>query len=93
MASWIKRVEQMALRDYDLAGELIECQRLIKGYSDTHERGVANFDRIMRTVDQRGAAITAADVKLLRNAALADERGDKLALELDRLGNFAARNG
>ena len=32
--------------DYDLAVEVIRCRRLIKGYSDTHARGLSKFDRV-----------------------------------------------
>jgi indolepyruvate ferredoxin oxidoreductase, beta subunit len=34
-------------RNYDLAVELIRCRRLIKGYSDTHARGLSKFDRVI----------------------------------------------
>lgn len=84
IASWTKRVVQAATRDYDLAVELVACQRLVKGYSDTHERGVANFERIMALVDRRPDKVSAADVQALREAALADEKGEKLSVALQR---------
>ena len=62
------------------------CQNLIKGYSDTHARGLANFNRIMETLDRRGLDQIAADtVRALRNAALADEYGKQLDAELARV--------
>lgn len=32
--------------DHDLAVEALRCRRLIKGYSDTHAKGLAEFDRV-----------------------------------------------
>ncbi len=36
--------------DYDLAVETIACRRLVKGYSDTHSRGLSKFDRVLAFV-------------------------------------------
>ena len=33
--------------NYDLAVEVIRCRRLVKGYSDTHARGLSKFDRVL----------------------------------------------
>jgi hypothetical protein len=33
--------------DYALACEVLRCRRLIKGYSDTHSRGLSKYDRVM----------------------------------------------
>ena len=33
--------------NYDLAVEALECRRLVKGYSDTHARGLSKFDKVM----------------------------------------------
>lgn len=61
-------------RDYRLALELIQCQRLIKGYSDTHARGTDRFNRISALVDVvRGHKKGAQWLSELRNAALLDE--------------------
>lgn len=60
--------------------ELVKCQRLIKGYGDTFERGLGNYARI---VDRyRTGSLAAADIARLRDAALADEDGKALALAL-----------
>ena len=73
-------------RRYDLAVEIAECQRLVKGYGDTHERGLRNFDRIMQFIDrERGRAELAAQVRRLRSAALADEDGRELDSALQEL--------
>ena len=34
-------------KDYALAVEVLHCRRLIKGYSDTHERGESKYDRVI----------------------------------------------
>ena len=42
----------LAARDPALALEVARCQRLVKGYGDTHARGWANFQRLMQEVDR-----------------------------------------
>ncbi len=42
------------VRDYDLAVEILRCRRLIKGYSDTHARGLTKFDKVMEGADAGG---------------------------------------
>lgn len=76
---WLREIEQIAPTHYGLATEIAVCPRLIKGYGDTHERGTKSFERIMAAaarLQQRddGAAVMAR----LREAALADERGEEL---------------
>jgi indolepyruvate ferredoxin oxidoreductase beta subunit len=79
ISGWLARIESAASQDYGLACEIAQCQRLIKGYSDTHARGKRNFKAIMSLLDQLPAADAASRVRALREAALADEGG--LALE------------
>ena len=68
-----------APRDVELATEIALCQNLIKGYGDTHARGWRNFERIMQVVERHEpAANLAARVRELREAALADEKGERL---------------
>ena len=84
--AWLARLETLAATNYPAALEVVLCQNLIKGYSDTHARGLANFNRIMETLDRRGLDQIAADtVRALRNAALADEYGKQLDAELARV--------
>ena len=65
--------------NYDLAVEVIRCRRLVKGYSDTHARGLSKFDRVLAAIDlvkeREDAALWAAR---LREAALKDEEGKAL---------------
>lgn len=91
---WLDRVQKTAATDYALAVEIVRCQRLIKGYSDTHARGLRNYQRIMKMIDgYRGPEVPAEVVRRLRNAALADEEGGKLEAEVAGLqGNKATNN-
>jgi indolepyruvate ferredoxin oxidoreductase, beta subunit len=85
--SWLSLVKEVAKQDYDLARELAECPRLIKGYGDTHAHGSRNYELLMQALPllqrQSGAA---ARLKALREAALEDETGKKLADALRDLG-------
>lgn len=77
--NWLDLVRRTALGNPSAAAELVECQRLIKGYGDTFERGLANLHRILATwemiKDRPGAAAT---LKCLRDAALADDEAKAL---------------
>lgn len=79
---WLQRIAATARRNPELAVELAQCQRLVKGYSDTHERGLRNYDTVMRAFERAGAALAPATLRELRDAALADEHGHKLQAAL-----------
>ena len=65
--------------DYALAVEILNCRRLIKGYSDTHVRAQSKFDRVLSALDLVKGRDDAADwIRRLREAALKDEKGDML---------------
>ena len=65
--------------NYDLAVELIRCRRLIKGYSDTHARGLSKFDKVLSAIALIQHRDDAADwARRLRDAALKDEEGNAL---------------
>jgi indolepyruvate ferredoxin oxidoreductase beta subunit len=83
--AWLARIADAAARDTALATELARCQRLVKGYGDTHERGVRHFEAVMRAFDERAGRIDATAVRQLRDAALADEHGRALEAALARL--------
>ena len=82
--AWLARIAETAALNPELAVEVAQCQRLVKGYSDTHERGVRNFDTVMAVVQRAGAQLAPATLRELRDAALADEHGTKLAATLAR---------
>jgi indolepyruvate ferredoxin oxidoreductase beta subunit len=82
--AWLARIAATAAHDPELAAEVARCQRLVKGYSDTHERGVRNYETVMAAVDRAGAALAPATLRELRDAALADEHGTQLKAALTR---------
>ncbi|PHM27070.1 indolepyruvate ferredoxin oxidoreductase beta subunit [Xenorhabdus ehlersii] len=75
---WLRRIEAAAKRDPELAAEIAQCQRLIKGYGDTHSRGSSHFQTLMAIVDHHLHDLSPANLRQLREAALADEQGDRL---------------
>jgi len=81
---WLARIEQTAALNPRLAVEVAQCQRLVKGYSDTHARGLHNFETLLGVVQRAGAALAPATLRELRDAALADEHGAKLQATLAR---------
>jgi indolepyruvate ferredoxin oxidoreductase beta subunit len=73
---WLGRIKSNLPENYDLAVEITKCADLIKGYGDTHARGLANYEVIMRVLDDAVLTNNAADtIRTLRDAALADEEG------------------
>ncbi len=81
---WLAQIEQAAALNPRLAVEVAQCQRLVKGYGDTHARGLRNFETVMAAVQRAGAALAPATLRELRDAALADEHGDQLRALLAR---------
>jgi indolepyruvate ferredoxin oxidoreductase, beta subunit len=81
---WLARIEQAARFNAQLAAEIAQCQRLVKGYGDTHERGLRNYETLMAAVDGAGASLAPAALRELRDAALADEHGTQLRAALAR---------
>jgi len=67
----------MALQsDAKLAVEVFQCQRLIKGYSDTHERAHSKFGTVMDALQELVGRPDASQwLARLREAALEDEQG------------------
>jgi len=87
---WLELVFELAPRNYALGVEVLKCQRLIKGYSDTHEGGVSKFGKvtaeIARIADRDDAATWA---QRLRNAAIRDGEGADLDGLIRTLRSFA----
>ena len=79
---WLERIVQAAAFNPALALELAQCQRLVKGYSDTHERGVRNYELLMEAALRAGPSLAPATLRELRDAALADEHGKQLRTKL-----------
>ena len=76
---WYRLALDHVAADYALAVEILECRRLIKGYSDTHARAQSKFDRVLSGLTcSKGRADAADWIRRLREAALKDEKGDML---------------
>lgn len=87
--AWLAAVLHYAATDYPLATEIARSQRLVKGYGDTHVRGMRNYKRIVEVLPLVArCASPAARLRSLCEAALADEEGarlDTLLADLTRL--------
>jgi indolepyruvate ferredoxin oxidoreductase beta subunit len=95
--SWLALITEAAHQSGELALEVVECARLIKGYGDTYARGLSNYHSIEARVINpalAGAILLqrAADaVASARTAALVDPEGESLAKclgEIDGSGTF-----
>ena len=81
--AWLGLIKQAQCAE--LALEIVECAGLIKGYGDTHQRGSANYARIVETVVAPALAgeiplgRTVDAIASARAAALADPEGESLA--------------
>jgi len=76
MEAWIEQVRAVSPRNHALAVEILKCRRLIKGYSDTHARGVSKYDRVLSAVPMLVDREDGADwLRRLREVALKDEDG------------------
>jgi len=94
--AWLSLILRAASLSVDLAVEIAECARLIKGYGDTHKRGTGNYRRIITEVIEpalvdRIPLRQAADaVASARTAALLDPDGETLSQCLSELVTPAA---
>jgi indolepyruvate ferredoxin oxidoreductase, beta subunit len=79
IGSWLALLPVIANDDYALAVEVAECPRLLKGYGDTHARGERAYNLVMNALKGlRGQSDAAQQLRRLREAALADDTGEKL---------------
>jgi indolepyruvate ferredoxin oxidoreductase, beta subunit len=87
--TWLTTIRSVAAEDPALAAELLANQRLIKGYSDTHARGLDKFARVMAAAERLRGRPDAADwTRRLREAALKDEQGTALDAALRTVDTF-----
>jgi indolepyruvate ferredoxin oxidoreductase beta subunit len=64
----------------------------VKGYSDTHARGLSKFDRVLSALPVLQGRPDGADwLRRLREAALRDEAGKALEDALRTVQSFAGR--
>jgi indolepyruvate ferredoxin oxidoreductase beta subunit len=79
IATWLDLAKSHLSTNYDLATQVLATRRLVKGYSDTHSRGEAKFDRVLSAVpmlaDRPDGGVW---LGRLVQAALADEAGKSL---------------
>jgi indolepyruvate ferredoxin oxidoreductase beta subunit len=79
LREWLALIQETVKHDYDLAVEVVNCRRLVKGYSDTHARGSSKYQRILAAaralLHQPNAA---SRLRAMREAALGDDKGEKL---------------
>ncbi|MCZ4282558.1 indolepyruvate oxidoreductase subunit beta family protein [Kiloniella laminariae] len=76
-------------QNYALAVEVLRCRRIVKGYSDTHARGLSKFDRVLEGIALVSARKDSADwASRLREAALKDEKGEALDGALKTIRSF-----
>jgi indolepyruvate ferredoxin oxidoreductase beta subunit len=74
--TWLAAATTQIAQNYDVAVEVLNARRLVKGYSDTHARGQSKFDRVMSAAPQLAARADGAEwMRRLRDAALMDEEG------------------
>jgi indolepyruvate ferredoxin oxidoreductase beta subunit len=85
---WLAQIRAAQALSVELAREIAESARLIKGYGDTYKRGLANYRRITEEIivlalAGRMAPAKATDaVANARVAALADPEGEALGRTL-----------
>ena len=78
--AWLATALNAARTDLALGTEVVRCQRLVKGYGDTHARGMHSFAAIMRMLPSFvGRGDATETVRGLREAALKDDEGRALA--------------
>jgi indolepyruvate ferredoxin oxidoreductase beta subunit len=91
--AWLDRAVRVGAADPALAREVVECQRVLKGYGATHEHGRESFTLLMQAVDGfDGAPDDAARFARLRAAALADEDGATLRKALGQRAVAAVKS-
>ncbi|MFC4297132.1 indolepyruvate oxidoreductase subunit beta family protein [Castellaniella hirudinis] len=84
--TWLRHLKAAAAVNPLLALEVAKCQTLVKGYSDTHARGLRNYEVLMTVLDRDARVMAPATLRDLRDAALADEHGRRLRDSLARHG-------
>ena len=84
--AWLDRVGDAHATSTALALEAARCANLVKGYGETHERGVRSFERTMAALGRCArTADPAGNLRTLREAALADPDGGGLDAALAAL--------
>src|SRR5947209_9934219 len=83
---WLVRVRELSNHEYAIAVEVAQFPRVLRGYGDTYLRGRRNFEALMSAVSGLLSKSDAADrLKKVREAAMADDTGDKLTAALHQV--------
>jgi indolepyruvate ferredoxin oxidoreductase, beta subunit len=85
---WLRTATDAIRSNYQLGVEILQCRRLIKGYSDTHARGLSKFDQVISAIKLVETRADAADwARRLRDAAL--KEGTALEGAIQTIKTFA----
>ena len=85
---WLKVVHDMAAENYSAAIELARLPHLLKGYGETYEKGMRNFNLILQTGKQiKIDRSLAKKISGLHEAALDDDDGAALQSLIGELGS------
>ncbi|MBR0712338.1 indolepyruvate oxidoreductase subunit beta family protein [Bradyrhizobium liaoningense] len=88
--AWLKAATEAVRTNYQLGVEILQCRRLVKGYSDTHSRGLSKFDKTLAAIKLVERRDDAADwARRLREAALKDGPGKELDGVIQTIKTFA----
>jgi indolepyruvate ferredoxin oxidoreductase beta subunit len=87
---WLKTATDAMFTNYQLGVEILQCGRLIKGYSDTHARGLSKYEKVMSAIKLIEKREDAADwARRLREAAIKDGPGQELEGAIRTIATFA----
>lgn len=87
---WLSAATDAVRTNYQLGVEILQCRRLVKGYSDTHSRGLSKFDKTLAAIKLVERREDAADwARRLREAALKDSAGKELDGVIQTIKTFA----
>jgi indolepyruvate ferredoxin oxidoreductase beta subunit len=79
IAEWLATVRRALAANYDLGVEVVRCQRLIKGYSDTRARAESKYGKVLSALPLVENRPDGADwIRRLRESALKDAAGKEL---------------
>ena len=88
--NWLSSALSLLPNDYNLALEVIRARRLIKGYGDTHSRGLTKFDRVLDGISLLTAHKESAHwAQKLQAAALDHEDDIQLKKTLQNIRSLA----
>ncbi|MDK3018748.1 indolepyruvate oxidoreductase subunit beta family protein [Pseudodonghicola flavimaris] len=87
--AWLDQATEALDRDYDLGVEVLRFRRLIKGYSDTHDRGKSKFDKVMATARRLTGREDAAQwARILLTSAVKDSSHQSLDETIQTVETF-----